>query len=220
MPEPYPLPRELPIPPMDKASGHKDTAFTWAMGELILARIWAGDTMKAITADPRMPAYCTVYRWMQVVPDFGLAVADLRAKLAEVRAANGDAARRRGGPARNEARTRRPRTTGACSAAALGALLARIRGGASVSEAVTAPGAPSVKTLYRRVETCPGFRMAFVDACDWRNGWLGFEAELVVDEAFAIGIPAANAKIARLKARRGQLTPKHYRTPPTPLTTG
>lgn len=29
-----------------------------------------------------------------------------------------------------------------------------------------------------------------------------------------LGIPAANAKIAGLKARRGRLTPKLYRAPP------
>src|SRR6478609_3017726 len=70
-------PRDWPIPPMDKEAGWKETAFTWPMGQLILARIWAGETMTAITADPRMPAYCTVFRWMQVVPEFGEAVAQV-----------------------------------------------------------------------------------------------------------------------------------------------
>ena len=34
--------------------------------------------MAAITADARMPAVCTVYRWMQVVPAFGDAVRMLK----------------------------------------------------------------------------------------------------------------------------------------------
>lgn len=39
-------PRDWPVPSMDHGSGHKDTAFTWAMGELILARIRAGAALK------------------------------------------------------------------------------------------------------------------------------------------------------------------------------
>lgn len=197
--------REWPIPPMDKGSGWKDTAFTWAMGNLILQRIADGDTMKAITADPRMPAYCTVFRWMQVVPEFGQAVADVRARLAEMRQAERDALRRARGPRRRSGR----RST--LSAERAGRLLAALRDGASLSEVVAEPGAPSFRVVYRALRNCPGFRAAFVDCCDWRNGWLRFKAELVVDQVFAIGIPAANAKIRALNARAGQLTPKLYR---------
>lgn len=212
---PYPA-RDWPIPPMDKAAGHKDTAFTWPMGQLILARIAEGETVKAITADPRMPAYCTVFRWMQVVPEFGEAVARLRAMLAEVRVGNRDVAKRARQAAKAAHRRRRPRgpsTKGVCSASALDQLLAQVRDGASVSEVLAAPGTMSAKAFYWRVRTCPGFRAAFVDACDWRNGWLGFQAELVPDEVWTLGISGCNAKIAALRARRGRLTPKHYRAP-------
>ena len=34
--------------------------------------------MKAITADPRMPAYCTVFQWVKVVPEFGDAYRQVR----------------------------------------------------------------------------------------------------------------------------------------------
>lgn len=204
--------REWPIPPMDKEAGYKDTAFTWAMGELILARIADGETMKAITADARMPAYCTVYQWMRVVPAFETAVAELRATMAQTRLAERQAHRL----ARRQALRRRPRgpsRRGAGSAAALERFLARLRAGASVSEAVVEPGAPSLKMIYARLRGCPGFRAAFADACDWRNSWLGFQAHLVVDEVAELGIRSANAKIARLKGRRGRLTPKTYREP-------
>lgn len=214
------LARDLPIPPMDKSSGHKITAFTWAMGRLILARIAEGETMKAITADARMPAYCTVFRWMQVVPEFGTAVADLRAMQARVRQADRDSERRARkalkAMERAERGTRRPRgpsTRGSCSATALDALLARVRGGAPVSEAVTASGAPSLKALYSRLRTCPGFRIAFVDACDERGAWLGFQAEMVGEEAWegVRGMAGTKAEIARLRGRRGRLTPRLYR---------
>lgn len=221
--DPSPDPRDLPIPEMDKAPGHKDTAFTWAMGQLILARIARGETMKAITADPRMPAYCTVYRWMQVVPEFGDAVADIRAVRALARQSDRDGERRARktlkAMERAERGTRRPRgpsTRGSCSAEALATLLARVRAGTPVSEAVAAPGAPSSKALYWRLRTCPGFRAAFVDACDERGAWLGFQAEMVVEEVWERrrGVTGTRAKIAQLAGRRGRLTPKLYRAPP------
>ena len=56
---------------MDHAPGWKASAFSWDMGRLILARVAAGETVKAITADPRMPSYCTVYRWTKMIPAFG-----------------------------------------------------------------------------------------------------------------------------------------------------
>lgn len=209
---PPPLPaRDWPIPPMDKTSGHKLTAFTWEMGDLILARISEGETMKAITADARMPAYCTVFQWMRVVPEFGKQVATVRAMLSQTRLSERDAHRQVRGRRRSGQRPR-------CSARALDLLLARIRGGSTVSAAVAQPGAPSSKALYTRVRNCPGFRAAFVDACDWRGAWLAFQAELVIDEVGDrwLSIPAANAKTAALKARRGRLTPKIYRTMPSP----
>jgi hypothetical protein len=210
MPPPPLRARDLPIPPMDKSSGDKLTAFTWAMGHLILARIAEGETVKAITADARMPAYCTVFQWMRVVPEFGKQVATVRAMLAQTRLSERDAYRRVRGRRRSGQKPR-------CSARALDLLLARVRGGSTVSAAVAQPGAPSAKALYTRVRNCPGFRAAFVDACDWRAAWLAFQAELVVDEVgdWRISIPAANAKIAALKARRGRLTPKIYRTLPS-----
>lgn len=198
---------------MDHGAGHKDTAFTWEMGDLILARIAEGETVKQITADPRMPAYCTVFRWMRMVPQFGDEVAALRAAIARGRLAERDAYRRL---RRLEARRRRPWISGRrpqVSAAALAQPLAEIRAGASVTEAVAQPGAPSFKALYSRVRGCPGFRAAFVDACDSRADWVEYDVEAVVGRVAAIGIPAANAQIRAIEAREGRLRPKLYRAP-------
>ena len=198
--------REWPIPPMDKGSGDKDTAFTWAMGNLILQRIADGDTMKQITADPRMPAYCTVFRWMHVVPQFGEAVEQVRRLLADSRKSYADAARRVRGRRRRGGQRER------VSADALDAALGDIRDGASTGEAVAASGgAVSAKTLYSRVRKCPGFRLAFEDACWERDFWLAMERERVIDRVAATGIPAANAALRALDARRGRLRPKLYR---------
>lgn len=193
------------IPEMDHTAGWKESAFSWEMARVILWRIAKGWTMKRITWEPEMPAYCTVFQWMKVVPEFGEAVADARAVLAAQRLAARDAARRaRPPPTRGG---RRPEVR----AEALEALLQRVRDGASVSEAVAAPGAPSAKALYSRVRGCPGFRAAFVDACDWRNYVLAEEATDAVMEFRRIGFAAAKAKVRALEARRGRLTPKLYR---------
>lgn len=194
MPPPSLPARDLPIPPMDKSSGHKLTAFTWEMGDLILARIAEGETMKAITADARMPAYCTVFQWMRIVPEFGKQVATVRAMLSQMRLSERDAHRQVRGRRRRGGQPQR------CSA-----------------RAVAQPGAPSFKMLYTRVRNWPGFRAAFVDACHWRGAWLAFQAELVLDEVgdMRLSIPTAKAKTAALKARRGPLTPKLYRTMPS-----
>jgi hypothetical protein len=193
---------------MDHSSGDKDTAFTWAMGRLIIQRIAEGETVKAITADPRMPAYCTVFRWMNVVPEFGARVAEVRAGLMESRRSYADALRGMKGRRRGRGGQRER-----VAAAALAGLLQAVRDGASVSAAVRAPGAPSAKALYSRVRKCPGFRAAFVQACAWRAFMLDLEAEDVVDRVgeMTMGIPEATVARRALFARKGRLMPKLYR---------
>ncbi len=161
--------------------------------------------MKAITRNPKMPAYGTVFQWMKVVPEFGEAVAEARAKLAAARLTARDEARRARGPKRRSGR--KPQVP----AEALDALLTRVREGASVSEAVATRGAPSAKALYSRVRGCPGFRAAFVDACEWRAGWLQFQADDAVFSVRTLGYRHARARHEALLARKGRLTPKLYR---------
>ncbi|MDZ4376446.1 MAG: hypothetical protein U1C74_34100 [Phenylobacterium sp.] len=205
-----------PIPWMDKQAGWKDTAFTWEMGELILWRIAAGETMKAITADPRMPAYCTVYRWAQVVPEFGAAMAALRRDLAALRIRGDDAWRQAGREWASDGRRRDGRRRGggrrpSVSAEALEIVLQAIRTGATITEATHLPGAVSAKAIYSRVRGCPGFRLAFADACAWRDLDLWMEAEKAIDAAPVIGVIAAGAWMRAATGRRGRLTPKIYR---------
>lgn len=196
---------EPPIPQMDHTPGFKDSAFSWPMARVILWRIGRGRTMKEITHDPRLPSYATVYQWMRVVPEFGDAVADARAKLAEQRLAARDAARR-AGPVRR--RGGKPQTV---TAEALDTLLRRVREGMAVSVATAQPGAPSAKALYARLKVCPGFRAAFVEACEWRQSFLAEEADDARYSVREVGYRAARARHEALLARRGRLTPKLYR---------
>jgi hypothetical protein len=214
-PSPYRPAREWPIPPMDKQAGWKDSAFTWEMGHLILQRIADGESVRAITAHPDMPAYCTVFRWMQVVPEFGEAVAQVRGHLAQQRQALTDAWRRARGRRRNGGGRGEQ-----ASAQALGRFLDAVRDGASVSAAVAEPGAPSFKVVYSRVRKCPVFREAFVDACEWRDFKLETERYEVIATVAATGFPAADAALRAIDGRRGRLRPKVYRRlPPGPSRT-
>ncbi|WP_293676255.1 hypothetical protein [uncultured Phenylobacterium sp.] len=201
--------REWAIPPMDKEAGDKSTAFTWPMGNLILRRIAEGETVKAITADPRMPAYCTVFRWMQVVPEFGAAVAELRAELArlrrEERAAVAAVRRRAHG------RWWRAGRKSTYAPARAKAVLAAVAGGASLSEVVARPGAPSFKAWYRWLQVVPGLAEAYAEACRQRDLMLELARYEVIDAAEPGGLRAAGAALRRIDGRRGRIRPKLYR---------
>jgi hypothetical protein len=187
---------------MDHRAGHKDTAFTWAMGHLILQRMADRETIKAITADPRMPAYCTVFQWVKVVPEFGDHYRAVRATLARSRLEERDARR---GPKRPSGRksTYTPELADE--------VCERVRWGKSLSEVSAEPDMPSFRAIYRWLKDRPDFRATFVEACDWRAGWLQFQIECAAEAATPFTLPEAKAEVARLEGRIGRLTPKTYR---------
>jgi hypothetical protein len=221
---PHPGPaRDWPIPPMDHAAGGKDTAFTWAMGRLILQRMGARETIRQITADPRMPAYCTVFQWVKVVPEFGEAYGEMRRALARatlqeqaqrraaVREARDAARIAAGKPVRTWVAGRR------CSydPAVARRFCAAIEDGAAASALVGRPGMPTGKQLSGWRRRRPDFRAMYVEACRRRAVGLWCERDLVIDRAIDQG-PAfdrrqGSAEIAAIEGRMGRLTPKLYR---------
>jgi len=52
------------------ARGGKASGYTPALGEVICARLAEGETLTAITRDPDMPSYGTVYAWVKRHPEF------------------------------------------------------------------------------------------------------------------------------------------------------
>lgn len=194
--------REWPIPPMDKEPGDKLSAFTWAMGRLILQRVADRETMKAITADPRMPAYATVYRWIEVHEEFGDAYRQVRAVLARVRREERDARQR---PRRASGRKTTytfERGDAVCDA---------ICEGASLSQVVRTPGMPSSKAIYRWLRYEPTFRAEFIQACGVRATVLQEQALEIAREATPLDWRIAKRRVERLHERIGRLTPKLYR---------
>lgn len=224
MPAPPEIPaRDWPIPPMDKAPGYKPSAFTWAMGRLILQRMGDRETMKQITADPRMPAYCTVFQWVRVIPEFGEAYRAVRDAIAKVKRQEQDerrAARVRARAAAAIARGKRPRdwVSGRASSytpEAHAAVCLAIEEGASLSEVARTAGLPSAKAIYTWLRRRPDFAADFTEACRRRDFGYRFQVDLIVDKAIDQGIaadlPALDREIRAVRGRAGRVRPRVYR---------
>jgi len=187
---------------MDKEPGDKLSAFTWAMGRLILQRIADGETIKAITAHPKMPAYCTVYRWIHVHEEFGDAYREVRAIQARLKREARDARQK---PLRGYW----TRTTYTVERG--WAVCEAIEGGASLSEVVRRPCMPSFKAIYGWLRREPEFRAEFIKACGMRALMLEEEAVDIARAAMPATVRIAARQIDWLHGRIGRLTPKLYR---------
>ena len=229
MPPPsQPPARTWPIPPMDHEAGDKDTAFTWAMGRLILQRMADRETMKAITADPRMPAYCTVFRWVKVVPEFGDIYRQVRLVLSRVVQEERAARRAAEVTAKAAARTLagkrlRDWVSGRASSytdEVAQAFCDAVEEGAAASALVGRPGMPTAKMVANWLRRRPEFRALYVEACRRREVGLWCQRDMVIDRAMDQGIAfdrkRADAEIAAIEGQIGRLTPKLYRSPDGP----
>jgi hypothetical protein len=208
---------------MDHEPGYKLSAFSWEMGHLILQRMGDRETMRQITADPAMPAYATVFRWVQVHEDFGAKYRSVRLVIAEVARQEGEARRAaRAGiraeqaAARAEAKGKAPRhwksgRKSSYTPERAAAVLEAIREGASLSAVTATPGMPSFKVFYTWVRTRPEFREAYMDACSERAFRLRGEIEDRVLNANPFTLARVKRKVAMLEGRIGRLRPKIYR---------
>jgi hypothetical protein len=89
-----------------------------------------------------------------------------------------------------------------------------VRWGQSLSEVVAQPGMPSFKAIYRWLKNEPAFRALYVEACDWRAGWLAFQIQGVAEDSTFADLADAKRQVAALEGRIGRLTPKVYRALP------
>jgi hypothetical protein len=206
------------VPPMDHAPGWKASAFTWEMGEFILKRVEAGETIREITADRRMPAYCTVYQWVRVHPQFGARYRAIRVRRSAdyvSRVVNRAAAQAFWPAHKAKVLGKRWWRRGKPSsyAPSVGkAICARLRKGATMMAINADPAMPSARVVYRWMRTEAEFRDMVIEARrEWLD-WLAFHANNVADLA-TVGEPLAEIKrrVARIEARIGRLSAKHYR---------
>ncbi|HEX3700224.1 MAG TPA: hypothetical protein VHV27_06070 [Phenylobacterium sp.] len=203
---PWVHPRDREPPPMDHQAGWKESAFTWEMGELVLARIAAGETVRQLTADPRMPSYATVYRWTHMIAEFGEAYRAVRLERC-VEAQLMDALTPRA-PSRRAWYAGPPSTYTPAKARTI---CAAIKKGASLSEVLRRPGMPSSKAIYVWMKRRPAFKARYVEACDWRDSWLQFQGELIAEDSTLQSFRIDRARVARLEEKRGRTRPKKYR---------
>jgi hypothetical protein len=206
---------------MDHAAGGRESRYTPEMGEVILARIAAGETVKQVCADPRTPSYATVYQWVRVHEDFAAGWRAVRARLArQAIAADAQATADRAslrtfkeslGVARRRTGGRRSSYTPVVG----GKICRRVAAGAALSHVLAQPDMPSSRVVYRWLKTQPGFRRAYHRACLARERELELQVWLAVDRVQeTLDLARGKAAVARLEGRMGRLVPKKYRALP------
>lgn len=205
-----------PLPTMDHTGGYKLSAYHPAFGAEICRRMWAGQTIKDIAADPQMPSYATVFRWRQMVPEFAAEYDKVRVALAR-RAQRVEAERRAAKLAAREVeiaagrRRRRPAGAGRRSTydpAVAIEVCRRVAGGAALSAVSAQPGMPSLKAIYTWLKRFPEFEALYLIAKDEQAFWL---REELFHRALTTHYEAGGGWLRELRARRGRLTPKTYR---------
>jgi transposase-like protein len=217
--QPWVHPKHRFAPEMDHEAGAKPSAFSWAMGRLILVRIQYGETVREIAADEAMPSYATIYHWTHRIPEFGRLWRALRAQMAaEARDVDEQRAvargwripherRLAGKPPRNWKSGRRSTYTEAWA----DAVCEQIAEGAAISEVARMPGMPSLKAMYRWLRNEEAFRKDYALACQVRTEKL-MDLELeVLERCTEATVDRAKRDIARLRGRAGRMAPRKYR---------
>ncbi len=202
--KPWIPPHQRSVPEMDHTGGAKASQYRREIGEVICARINAGETIRSIAADPAMPSYATIFHWTKVSPEFARMYGAVRAHLREGRVKNrrlkhvSDAWRV---PHEIKLGLRRHWVSGKKSTyrrAWAAAFCKRVAAGESVMEITADPAMPSTK--------------AYLEAKAEQRRRLEFQIEMIVMEATPATFRSAKAKVARLEGRVGRLAAKTYRS--------
>jgi hypothetical protein len=213
-----------PLPRIDHTGGHKPSQYHPRIGQVICARIEAGETVRQVAADPEMPAYCTIFQWRKVHPDFADLYDAMRARMAQGRIEAADLAARskvywRIHKARVDGRRPRDWVSGKKSTYRRDwaqAYCDRIAAGESGMSVSTDPAMPSARAVYRWLKRFPEFREMYVKARRVQHLNLEFDIHLVADEVLDGRMDLADGKraVARLDGRFGRLAPKTWKTVP------
>jgi hypothetical protein len=182
--------------------------YDWRIGQAIVGRIWKGETVAQIAADPQMPCYATIYQWRRLHADFRGNWDAVRETMAAVRLATREAER-----AWAQAGQRgRPRGKPSSYTPEMAVTIcAHIEAGWSMLDVVRAPGLPSSKVIYRWLRNRPEFRARYAEACTMRAMLL---EDQIYDRALgsnAMSFEADQAAVARLEGRIGLVAPRLYR---------
>lgn len=158
------------------------TTYTPELAARVLARLAAGESMRAIARDPAMPCHDVFYSWRRALPWFDAA---WREALAQPR-------------------RRTPPTPSKWSEAMAEHICLRIVHGEPVSHICTGPGMPTHRTVCHWARTKPGFARAYEIARDMgaqlqaERVWQIVEALDPRDEK---AVTAAQRELARVRRR-------------------
>ena len=209
---------------MDHTAGWKDSAYHPRIGEVICARIEAGETVRQVAADPNMPSYCTIFQWRRVHPEFDEMYRAMRERLARGRIERADLARRskvywRIHKARVDGKRPRDWVHGPPSSYRRDwaeAYCARLEEGESGMSISADPAMPSAKQVYGWLKTIPEFRARYVAARDRQRFRLVFLTHIVMDEVQdgLRSLASGKAEVARLDGRMGRLGAKTWMVEP------
>ena len=213
---------DTPLPPLDRGRGITESSFHPTIGLVICQRLLDGETVKQITADPRMPSERVLYHWVTRHPDFAADYQWVRDDQARERAARRAAAPehwRRVRAHRRAVAGKPPRdwVAGRKSSydqAWAEAFCERLAGGDAASRISADPTMPSRTQISRWLMTVPEFREMYADARDWHLGWLELEIEAIAADVWKTGLAYAKAEVARLEGRIGRMRAKTWRQVP------
>lgn len=86
----------------------------------------------------------------------------------------------------------------------------RVADGETINEITADPEMPSVKAVYGWLKRHEEFLDMYLEARAEQKRWLEFMIRMIVMDATPATLKAAQAEVARLEGRIGQLTPKTY----------
>jgi hypothetical protein len=212
------------LPPIDHTGGHKPSQYHPRLGQVICARIEAGETVRQVAADPAMPSYATIFHWRKMHPDFDARYAAMRARMAKARIEAADLAARskvywRIHKARVDGRRPRDWVAGKKSTYRRDwaqAYCDRIAAGESGMSVSADPAMPSAKAVYGWLKRFPEFREMYVAARRAQQFSLELDIHLAADEVLDGRASLADGKraVARLEGRIGRLGPKTWKAVP------
>ena len=205
-----------PIPAMDHTGGYKPSQYHPQIGRVICARIWEGETVAQVAADPAMPSYATVFHWLKIHDDFAWMYHRVRDDLALRRAARRAAETAHGRRVRAHRRAvagKPPRDWVAGKASTYRqdwalAYCRRIAAGEAGYRVSADPAMPTARCVYRWLKDIAEFREMYVTARAMQREDLEWEIHIAADGAMETGLAHAKARVAHLEGRIGRLRPK------------
>ncbi|MBI1196453.1 MAG: hypothetical protein GC203_01165 [Phenylobacterium sp.] len=187
------------------------------VGAAICARVAAGEGLRAICADVRLPHRTTVRNWAKAHPDFAVALAQAQATARAARVRDDDAAAaeraarrgtmRCGTVRRGSARGGRP---SAYTPEMGAAVCARLEAGESLTAIGADPAMPAYGTVLKWVRLNPGFRAMYAAARAVQGDVLIDEACDVAAQATRESVPLSRLRFDVIRWRAALLAPKKY----------